>query len=120
VLRELAVREPAAFAELPREAVAFAPLADDFALVDVLRAPDVELFGEPDDLAALDRDEVDRPPEERPPRLAPDEELDEPLDALASPSMLHLPDITRCAASATASAMIEPSFVALDMTLLAA
>ena len=44
-------------------------------------------------------------------------ELDE-VDA--DPSMLHLPDITRCAASATASAMIEPSFVALDTTLLAA
>jgi hypothetical protein len=32
----------------------------------------------------------------------------------------HLPDITRCAASATASAMIEPSLVALETTLLAA
>ena len=39
---------------------------------------------------------------------------------LASPSMLHLPDITRCAASATASAISEPSFVALETTLLAA
>ena len=56
---------------------------------------------------------------------APDEvlraELDvEPELALPSASTLHLPDITRCAASATASAMIEPSLVALDMTLVAA
>ncbi len=34
--------------------------------------------------------------------------------AVASPSIDHLPDITRCAASATASAMSEPSLVALD------
>jgi hypothetical protein len=38
----------------------------------------------------------------------------------APPSSVHLPDITRCAASATASAMIDPSFVALDITLVAA
>src|SRR5205085_10120277 len=36
------------------------------------------------------------------------------------PSIDHLPDITRCAASATASAIIAPSFVALETTLLAA
>jgi len=35
-------------------------------------------------------------------------------------SSVHLPDITRCAASATASAIIEPSLVALDIMLLAA
>jgi len=39
---------------------------------------------------------------------------------LADPSKFHLPDITRCAASATASAMIEPSLVALDIMLVAA
>jgi hypothetical protein len=33
---------------------------------------------------------------------------------------LHLPDITRCAASATASAIIDPSLVALDITFVAA
>ena len=38
----------------------------------------------------------------------------------ASPSIDHFPDITRCAASATASAMSEPSFVALEAMLLAA
>jgi hypothetical protein len=41
----------------------------------------------------------------------------EPAD---SPSADHLPDITRCAASATASAIKVPSLVALAMTLLAA
>jgi len=40
--------------------------------------------------------------------------------ALALPSIVHLPLITRCAASATASAMSEPSLVALAITLLAA
>lgn len=43
----------------------------------------------------------------------------EPLELDLS-SVVHLPDMTRCAASATASAIIEPSLVALDMTLLAA
>lgn len=38
----------------------------------------------------------------------------------AGASSLHLPDITRCAASATASAISEPSLVALDIMLLAA
>jgi len=42
----------------------------------------------------------------------------EPLPELSP--IAHLPVMTRCAASATASAMIEPSLVALDMTLLAA
>jgi hypothetical protein len=56
------------------------------------------------------------------PREVVERFVDEPEveDALASPSIVHLPDITRCAASATASAMIEPSLVALDMTLVAA
>jgi hypothetical protein len=40
--------------------------------------------------------------------------------AAGTSSLAHLPDITRCAASATASAMIDPSLVALDITLLAA
>ena len=40
--------------------------------------------------------------------------------AAGTSSVAHLPDITRCAASATASAMIEPSLVALDAMLLAA
>ena len=45
---------------------------------------------------------------------------DDPELALASPSNDHFPDITRCAASATASAMREPSLVALVTTLVAA
>jgi hypothetical protein len=40
--------------------------------------------------------------------------------ARAAPSPLHLPDITRCAASATASAISEPNLVALAIMLLAA
>jgi hypothetical protein len=55
------------------------------------------------------RDEDERDVE--PPELDPE-------PALAS--TVHLPDITRCAASATASAMSEPSLVALCITLLAA
>ena len=74
----------------------------DFARVAVLRLP--ELF-----LAPLERDEL--------PRDLADVE---PEPALIPPSIVHLPDITRCAASATASAMIEPSLVALDMTFFAA
>jgi hypothetical protein len=40
--------------------------------------------------------------------------------ALADPVAFHLPDITRCAASATASAISAPSLVALAAMLLAA
>jgi hypothetical protein len=53
-----------------------------------------------------------------PPLRAEDEA--ELVPALALPSTVHLPDMTRCAASATASAISEPSLVALCMTLLAA
>ena len=54
-----------------------------------------------------------------PARRGDDDEL-EPDPALALPSTVHFPDMTRCAASATASAINDPSFVALAMTLLAA
>jgi hypothetical protein len=60
--------------------------------------------------AVLFRAPVLRAPVERPEELA----------LCAPPSSVHFPDITRCAASATASAMIEPSFVALDIMLVAA
>ena len=95
-------------------------------------APDERAAAAPDDLARvavflvplLLRAAVLRPPvEERaaPPREPLEDEPDEePELALASPSTDHFPDMTRCAASATASAMIDPSLVALDMTLLAA
>jgi hypothetical protein len=111
-----------------------APELADFARVDdAFFAPlereevDREL-AVPLDLLAVEREPVDlRPLVERVPVLRDDDpeavreedepELPPPLDASAA---LHLPDITRCAASATASAMIEPSLVALDITLLAA
>jgi len=60
------------------------------------------------------RADVDR---DAPPDDAEAEEVD-PL--LAMPSIENLPDITRCAASATASAISEPSFVALCIIDLAA
>lgn len=52
-------------------------------------------------------------------REDPDDEPEAEL-VLALLSIVHLPDITRCAASATASAISEPSLVALAITLLAA
>jgi hypothetical protein len=90
--------------------VRLAPAFDDFARVAVdrfaagLRAADFR---------AVERFAVDL----RAGFAAALEELDE-VDA--EPSVDHFPDITRCAASATASAMIEPSFVALDAIALAA
>jgi hypothetical protein len=93
-------------------------------------APDERAAPAPDGLARvavflvplLLRADVLRPPvdERDAPLREPPEDDEEPELALASPSTDHLPDITRCAASATASAMIEPSLVAIDMTLLAA
>ena len=41
-------------------------------------------------------------------------------ETAVSISAVHLPDITRCAASATASAMIEPNLVALETMFVAA
>ena len=109
-----------------------APELDDFARDEDFFAPPLARF-------ALDERELrDEPLLER---FAFDPELDDlraPLDLpellrfdddddapeLALPLELslgdHLPAITRCAASATASAMIEPSLVALETTLLAA
>jgi hypothetical protein len=49
-----------------------------------------------------------------------DEDEEAPELALEPSSIDHLPVITRCAASATASAMIEPSLVALAVTFAAA
>ena len=87
----------------------FAPLLDRFALDEreLLLLERLALEDGPDDLRPADPDDDDDVPELLPP--LPDMSVGD-----------HLPDITRCAASATASAMIEPSFVALDMTLLAA
>jgi hypothetical protein len=80
---------------------------DDFARVEAFRVP--ELLRAADLRAVLDR-----------PLLRAADEEAEPELALASPSIDHLPDMTRCAASATASAMIDPSLVALDITFVAA
>ena len=74
--------------------------------VDFLRVPverfAVERFAPELDLAVRARDVLDEA---------------EPLELSSS---VHLPDRTRCAASATASAIREPSFEAFDTTLLAA
>ena len=93
----------AGFAGLVRAAddVDFARAAGFFAVVD-LRAAGLRAAG----LRAL----LLRAPDER----------DAVPGAAAAPSSAHLPDITRCAASATASAISEPSLAALEATLLAA
>jgi hypothetical protein len=102
------------------------PVLDDAAREDVDLRP-VDFAAEPVGLARAEverepvgfaRDVLDRVPDDRPPR--PELLDDEPELVLASPSTDHLPDMTRCAASATASAMMDPSLVALDTTLLAA
>lgn len=111
--------------------------ADDERLAPELDdlARDGDFFAAPLDRFAVDEEELrDEPLLERfafddepddlrlPLDLRADEEDDEPELALAPARSLgdHLPDITRCAASATASAMSEPSLVALETTLLAA
>ena len=136
------LREP-----VPRDDFAAPLLRDDFAAPPVarlavdfaadLRAVDARL--EPvADFARVDEDFF-APPAERDAvdRFAAERELDAlrapveraelPADAdaelvppLLDASIDHLPLITRWAASATASAMIDPSLVALDTTLLAA
>jgi hypothetical protein len=98
-LRAAVLREAPAVEDFARvEADFFAVLlfaAERFAVerfADVLRAPPLE-------------------------RAEPDEE---PELVLAVPSTDHLPVMTRCAASATASAISEPNLVALAITLVAA
>ena len=95
-------------------------VARDFAAPDLAAADRVELDRE---VLLLARGPVERDaPEPRPLELRDDpdrddEELDEPDEPSSVP---HLPVITRCAASATASAMMLPSLVALDIMLVAA
>jgi len=92
-----------------------------------LRAVDARVVPAVEDLARVERFAVERFAVERfaverfagerlveDLRAAPVARADEP----SSPP--HLPDITRFAASATASAMSEPNFVALDIMLVAA
>lgn len=82
---------------------------------ELLDPPLLERFAEerePDDLRLpLDLPELPREDDDADPELVPPLEL-----SLGD----HLPDITRCAASATASAISEPSFAALEAMLLAA
>ncbi|HET7596121.1 MAG TPA: hypothetical protein VFK15_04260, partial [Burkholderiales bacterium] len=83
-----------------------------------LRAVDERLAPAPEDFAAVERLAVAlRAPVERFALLARAgfaALLLELVEVDAEPSIDHLPDITRCAASATASAMIEPNLVALE------
>jgi hypothetical protein len=108
------------------EAVFRVPLADRELLLVERDVPLAELLREPVERVLVER-LVDEPVPDEEDRDEPDRaELprDEEVPLLALPpdasAGLHLPDITRCAASATASAMIEPSLVALATTLLAA
>ena len=97
--------------------------------LEALRVPLERVVPEAEDLARVELDLRAPPlfaaePLERPladlraPPLRAEDDVPEPV--LALPSTVHLPVITRCAASATASAIKEPSLVALAMTLLAA
>lgn len=105
------------------------PAAEDFARdVEALRPPEL-LAREVDDLAREppDREELERllaalrplVPDEDPREDVEEPELPLLLAPLLSPPV-HLPESTRCAASATASAIKVPSLVALVITLLAA
>ena len=115
----VAPRLPLLAAPVPLDLEAREPLL--FVAVDFL-ALERELV-DPDLPAPLEREPVERDlpvpllrelDARRVPPLLLDELL---LDPLSSD---HLPLITRCAASATASAISEPRRVALDITLLAA
>jgi hypothetical protein len=79
---------------LPRLAVAFLPAA-------LLPRPPPDFAEDARALPLV----LPRPPDEEPDELS---------------SLVHLPDSTRCAASATASAMMEPSLAALETMLVAA
>ena len=105
-----------------------APLAGFARAVDDLRAALVRLEADVDDFARVElalRAPAFRVLVERfavdfraPP--VPDDDLDDVLPAEPSSATFHLPDITRWAASATASAISEPSLVALAIMLVAA
>jgi hypothetical protein len=107
----------AGFFAVPVDAFAVERLAAGLRAADVRLAPEVAVFAR---VAGL-RFAVERSADDlRAPPLR-DEADDEraPL-ALGASSAAHLPDITRCAASATASAISEPSLVALAIMLVAA
>jgi hypothetical protein len=120
VLRGFAAVLRDAFAAPPLARFAVERFAGDLLAVEVRVAPALADFARLDvERLAVDFRAVDL-------RFAVDLRagfaalLDELDEVEAEPSIGHLPDITRCAASATASAMIEPSLVALVTTLLAA
>lgn len=122
-LRDAPVPADAADELVPVERLAFEPLLADRLLVEPVPAERALFEAVERDVPerdAVERDLVARAPD------VPDpvdfERLVLPLPPLEAPlcSSVHLPDITRCAASATASAMIEPSRVALETTVLAA
>ena len=99
--------------------VRLAPEAEDLARVEpAFLAPPLRLAVE---RLALERFAVDRLAVDlRAPPLRDEADDERALLALGASSAAHLPDITRCAASATASAMMLPSLVALDIMLVAA
>ena len=111
VPRDVVLREDLAVARFGADAALALRVPDDeaapeaFALVEVFR------------LVAVLRVPVERLDALLRPPLVP---RDDPELALASPSNDHFPDMTRCAASATASAMSDPSLVALVTTFVAA
>lgn len=110
------------FAVLRGLAAAVERFAVDFFSAGLLReaAALLDFAGVVRALAPLDfaRDVVLRAPVARRAALVAVRTAD--AAAAAGSSIVHLPDITRCAASATASAISDPSFVALAATLLAA
>ena len=116
----VAPRPPLLAAPVPLDLEAREPLL--LVAVDFL-APLERVLVDPDLPAPLEREPVERDLpvpllRELDARRVPPLLLDELL--LDPPSSDHLPLITRCAASATASAISEPRRVALDITLLAA
>lgn len=88
-------------------------LLPDFAAEDFERDAVERFFAAPPLRALLARELPERP------ELLPRDPLELEL-AEAVPSIDHLPLITRCAASATASAISDPNLVALDSTDFAA
>jgi hypothetical protein len=121
LLAPLDARLVPASEDLAREPLVLLPELPDF---DALDAEPDPLERDPAEPADEARRAADLEPpladlelllDARPPLL---ELLDEPPKLLSL--SVHLPERTRCAASATASAMMEPSRVALDTTLEAA
>jgi hypothetical protein len=109
---------PLALAAPPVARFAVERFAGDLRAVDDVVAPALAEFARVEvDLLAAGLRAVERFAVDLRAGFAP---LLDPDDVDAEPSIDHLPDITRCAASATASAINAPSFVALDAIALAA